>query len=93
MATGLQLLQTVVLARILLPAEFGLMAVAAAVLAVLALVADLGLSRALIHFDELSDNVLSSLYWLNVGLAVALMVLLIVVAPSLGAAYQSQVGS
>lgn len=89
-STGLLLLQTVVLARLLLPAEFGLMAVAAAMLAVLALIADLGLSRALIHFDDISDSALSSLYWLNLGLAVVLMLLLTVTAPGLGAIYQSE---
>lgn len=86
----LQLLQTVILARLLLPAEFGLMAVAAAVLAVLSLVADFGLSRALIHFDELSQDTLASLYWLNMGLAVFLMLLLIGSAPFIGMMYNSR---
>jgi O-antigen/teichoic acid export membrane protein len=89
LVTGLQLLQTVVLARLLLPAEFGLMAVAASLLAVLALLADFGLSQALIHFDDSAAEVRSSLYWLNVGLAMVLMCLMVAVAPLLGALYGS----
>lgn len=86
---GTQLLQTMVLARLLLPAEFGLMAVAAAILAVLALLADMGFSRALIHFDHMSSETLSSLYWLNLGMGLLLAALLALAAPALGAAYRS----
>lgn len=90
LATGFQVLQTAVLARLLLPADFGLMAVAAAILAVLALIADLGLSRALIHFDHVSNEALSSLYWLNLALAFVLMIVLTTSAPALGSIYQSK---
>lgn len=89
LVAGLQLLQTVVLARLLLPAEFGLMAVAASLLAVIALIADLGLSRALIHFDDARADTLSSLYWLNVGLSLLLMLLLLISAPVFGDLYGS----
>lgn len=77
------------LARLLLPAEFGLMAVAVAVLTVLALVADMGLSRAIVHFDRMSSDTLSSLYWLNLGMAWVLAAVLVVVAYPLGSAYHS----
>jgi O-antigen/teichoic acid export membrane protein len=90
LVAGLQLLQTVVLARLLLPAEFGLMAVAASLLAVVALIADLGLSRALIHFDDAPADTLSSLYWLNVGLSLLLMLLLLLLAPVFGNLYGSK---
>lgn len=89
LATGLQVLQTVALARILMPADFGLMAVAGAVIGVLALVVDLGFSQAVIHFDEMPVEHRASLYWLNMGLAVVLMALLMLAAPLLGMAYHS----
>lgn len=78
--SGLQLLQTVVLARLLLPADFGLMALTAALLAVVGLFADLGLSRAIIHFQHIPKTVLSSLYWLNTLMAILLTALLAVSA-------------
>lgn len=84
-----QLVQTIILARLLLPGEFGLMAVAAALLAVLALFADLGLSRALIHFDDVSADVLTTLFWLNFGVSLLLTLMLFLSAPMLGALYQS----
>lgn len=90
LSMSMQVLQTAILARLLLPEDFGLMAVAAGTLTVLALVADLGLSRALIHFDDIPRTALSSLYWLNIALALLLMILLVVAAPLLGMVYQSQ---
>jgi O-antigen/teichoic acid export membrane protein len=88
-STVLQLAQTMVLARLLLPADFGLMSVAAALLAVIGLFADLGLSRALIHFDRPLPGVLSSLYWLNLGVSLLMMFLLVIAAPALGLLYKS----
>lgn len=57
-------------------------------LAILALIADLGLSRALIHFDGVSQDALSSLYWLNMTVALLLMILLAGTAPALSALYR-----
>lgn len=66
---GVQLLQTAVLARLLVPADFGLMAMAGVALAVAALFLDLGLSSALMHFPLPDRHTLSTLYWLNLGAA------------------------
>jgi O-antigen/teichoic acid export membrane protein len=88
-ATALQLTQTMILARLLVPGDFGLMSVAAALLAVIALFADLGLSRALIHFEIPSPSILSSLFWLNLGMGSLLMLLLAAIAPLLGVLYKS----
>lgn len=87
--TGLQVAQTIVLAHMLLLRDFGLMAVAGAVIAVLSLLVDMGLSQALIHYDNVSVRARSSIYWLNMLLALVLMLVLIVVAPLLGAIYHS----
>lgn len=84
-----QLVQTMILARLLLREEFGLMAVAAAVLVILTLFADLGFSRALIHFGDASPGVLSTLFWLNLGASLLLMVLLYVSAPMVAVLYKS----
>lgn len=89
-ATALQVAQTVALAHIVLPSDFGLMAVAGSVVAVLLLLVDLGLSQALIHSDDVSVESRSSIYWLNMLLALVLMLALIGVAPRIGALYQSE---
>lgn len=88
-ATGLQLLQTVILARILAPQDFGLMAVAMSVITMVSLLVDLGLSQALIHFDNVSCAERSSIYWLNMLLALVLMLAMWLAAPLLGMAYGS----
>lgn len=88
-ATGVQVVQTVVLAHILLPRAFGLMAVVGSVVAVVSLLVDLGLSQALIHYDDVSRDAQSSIYWLNMGLALILMVALLALAPLLGDVYHS----
>ena len=72
---ALQLLQTALLARLLAPADFGLMAMAMVVLAVAWLLADLGLGSALMHFPRPDRATLSTLYWLNLGLGCLLAVL------------------
>jgi len=88
--SGFHILQTIALARLLHPADFGLMGVAAAMIGMLSLVADMGLNRALIHFDEIPIQVLSTLYWLNILLAAALSLIIILIAPFLAAMFHSE---
>lgn len=85
--SALNLIQMTILARLLTPADFGLMAVAGALLAAIGLLADLGLSRALIHFPLPSRQVLSSLYWLNLATGILLMLLMAAAAPAVSALY------
>lgn len=84
---ALQFAQTMILARILTPADFGLMAIIMAVYGVVALLIDLGLSNALIHFPDRSRPLLSSLYWLNLGAAVLMMATLMLSAWPLARLY------
>lgn len=78
---SLQLLQMAILARLLAPTDFGLMALVLAIVAFLQIFADMGVSSAIIHHQEISPRQLSSLYWLNVGSAVGLATVLAVVSP------------
>lgn len=84
----LQVAQTIILARLLVPADFGLMALVAAALAILMLFADLGLSSALIHFPRPDRRTLSTLYWLNLAASLGLMVLFGLLAWPLARLYQ-----
>lgn len=89
LVAGVQILQTSVLARFLSPSEFGLMAVATAMIAVLSLLVDWGLSQALIHFDDVPTRHRSSIYWLNMLLSFFLMTALCLAAPIIARLYQS----
>lgn len=72
-----QLSQLVILSRLLTPADFGLISIAVAIMAFLQIFADAGVSNAIIHFQEISNEQLSSLYWLNVSIGVLLAITLV----------------
>lgn len=55
------------LAHLLIPADFGVVAMAAPVAAFVTLFTDLGLSQATIQRKEITQEELSSLFWINVG--------------------------
>ncbi|TCK07128.1 MOP flippase family protein [Marinobacterium mangrovicola] len=61
----IQLAQIAVLARILAPEDFGLMAMAGVVLTTFGLFSDLGLSSALMHYPRPERCKLSTLFWLD----------------------------
>lgn len=64
---GTQLLTTVVLARLLAPSDFGLLGMATVVIGFIAIFKDLGTSAAIIQKRDLSDELLSSIFWVNAG--------------------------
>jgi lipopolysaccharide exporter len=74
--SALQFAQVAILARLLAPADFGLMAIVLSVMAFMQVFTDLGVSTAIIHYQDISQTQLSSLYWLNVTVGLTLMVLL-----------------
>lgn len=62
----LNVLQMVVLARLLSPEDFGLVAMASVVVGFARAFQDMGISNAIIHRQDTTAEQLSSLYWLNV---------------------------
>jgi O-antigen/teichoic acid export membrane protein len=85
-----QLAQVVVLARLLAPADFGLMAVVAAIMAFVQIFADMGVSNAIIHFQEIDERQLSTLYWLNVGASVAVAGVVTALSPAVAWFYEQR---
>jgi O-antigen/teichoic acid export membrane protein len=77
----IQVAQVVVLARILVPADFGLVAIVLAAVGFTQVFADLGVSNAIVHRQDISDEQLSSLYWLNVLTGALLTLALFVASP------------
>lgn len=63
---AVQLLQVVVLTRFLEKEDFGLMAIILVVNGFVNIFLDMGISNAIIHKQSVSQNQLSSLYWVNV---------------------------
>lgn len=79
----LQSASTVVLARLLVPADFGLVAMVTAITGVAQGFADLGLSEATIQREQISHGQVSTLFWINVGVGLLLMMVTVALAPVL----------
>jgi PST family polysaccharide transporter len=74
---------TVVLARLLTPADFGIVAMVVAVTGLGQAFADLGLSEATIQREDINDLQVSALFWINVAVGLALMLITAGLAPVL----------
>ncbi|GAB4226560.1 MAG: hypothetical protein Kow0062_28640 [Acidobacteriota bacterium] len=80
---GLQLVTLAILARLLTPADFGLMAMAAVFLALAQVLADLGLASALIRFDDIDERDLCGAFWVALAAGLALCAAGQLAAPAL----------
>src|ERR1700758_5560114 len=76
-----------VLARLLDPKDFGLVGMVAAFTGVLNLFRDFGLSTATVQRVDVTDEQVSTLFWINVLVGVALGILLTAMAPVVVAFY------
>jgi lipopolysaccharide exporter len=76
-----QITQLFVLARLLTPDDFGLMAMVMVVIVLGQALGDAGISNALIHYQNASRNEISSLYWLNILAATLVCVLVWLAVP------------
>jgi len=78
----------VAMARLLDPADFGIVAMVGAVAGVFTLLRDAGLSRATIQRDTVTEEQLSTLFWINTLLGVALAIAFAALAPVLVSFYR-----
>jgi O-antigen/teichoic acid export membrane protein len=79
--TLLQLAQMAVLARLLAPEDYGLMAMVAVVLGFATVFTDMGLNSAYVQRQEVTAAQRSSLFWLNVAMGGGLTLLLLACSP------------
>ncbi|CAI8723539.1 Colanic acid exporter [Methylococcus capsulatus] len=79
----LQIAQVAVLARLLSPADYGLMAMVSVVLGFGGLFADLGVNSAFVQRREVTLGQRSSLFWLNVAVSSGIALLLVALSPLL----------
>lgn len=78
----LQLGSTAILARMLTPRDFGLVAVVVSVTGFVTLLKDGGLAFPTIQSSSVGHREISTLFWINVALSLALTILLAAIAPS-----------
>lgn len=79
---------TILLARILLPQDFGLVAMASLIMNVATLLGELGIGAALIQRKEITDEHLSTGFWVNVFIGVLLFAAAWFVAPAAATFFQ-----
>ncbi len=80
---GLQIGTTVVLARLLLPTDYGLQSMVLTLTAFFGLFKDAGLSVATVQRETLTQEQISTLFWVNIGLGVLLTTVVAASAPLL----------
>lgn len=76
----LQLLSVVILARLLTPHDYGLLAIALVLVGVGEIFRDFGLTSAAVQAPSLSDGQRDNLFWINSGLGAALAVVVLLVS-------------
>jgi len=79
----LQMGSTVVLARLLTPQDFGLIAMVTAVTAFVMMFKDMGLSMATVQRAEVNHAQISTLFWINVALSLGIMLVTAALAPAI----------
>lgn len=79
----LQMGSTVILARLLTPQDYGLIGMVVAVTGFVSLFKDMGLSMATIQKAEINHRQISTLFWVNVGISFATMLLTAAIAPAI----------
>ena len=78
---ALSIVATAIMARLLTPQDYGLIAMAAVILNFVSMFKDLGLSFATVQRPEITDSQISTLFWVNVALSAAVLVVAVVIAP------------
>ncbi len=80
-------LSTVVLARLLVPEDFGLIAMVTAVTRFITIFKDMGLSMATVQKENINHAQVSTLFWINLSLSLAIMLLVTALAPVIALFY------
>ena len=71
---AVQIVATVVLARLLTPADFGLVVMVTTFSLLLANCGPNGITEAVVQQDEIDDGLISNLFWINVGIGLLLTI-------------------
>ena len=83
----LRLLSVMILARLLAPKDFGLVGMVTAFTGVLSLFRDFGLSAATIQRETVTDEQISTLFWINLAFGAILATLTFAMAPAIATFY------
>lgn len=79
---------TMILARLLTPADFGLVAMVATLVNFAHLFKDLGLSMATVQREKITHGQVSTLFWVNISISFLISVIVVAIAPLVASFYQ-----
>lgn len=85
---GLTLISAVVMARLLTPEDFGVVAMVGSITGFLLVFKDAGLSTATIQKANITHAQVSNLFWINLGVSVTLSLLVAALAPAVAWFYR-----
>jgi len=85
---GLNLVSTMLLARLLTPHDFGLVAMVTAVTGFLAMFRHAGLSTPTVQREHITDAQVSNLFWINLGVSVLCALILAALSPAIAWFYR-----
>lgn len=84
---GFTILSTIVVARLLTPADYGVIAMAAPITGFILLFQNLGFNHALIQSPNLAQGQVNALFWINIVASVAIALVILAIAPLAGLFY------
>jgi PST family polysaccharide transporter len=85
---GLQFVSQIWLARLISPAEYGLVAMVVPILSFISIISDLGIGMALVQRKYISQSQISALFWLNATISAAIALALVAISPLVGLLYR-----
>ena len=78
--TMLQLFKLIILVRLLEPSDFGQMAILTVIIAFMGSISDLGIGTAIVQQLNLTRNQFSSLYWVNIIMALIIFISIVLLS-------------
>ena len=79
---------TLLLARMLSPADFGLVDMIVSITGIIDMLKDFGLSTATIQRERIEHREVSALFWINVAMGLTLTVVTVIAAPIIALTYK-----
>ncbi|MBI5181891.1 MAG: lipopolysaccharide biosynthesis protein [Nitrospirae bacterium] len=90
LSKSFQFLTTIILARLLLPADFGVIAISQIIIGIMSLFQDLGMTQALIQKKENIEESADTVFLFNIYWSLILYIAVFVAAPYIGAFFENK---
>lgn len=87
--SAIAFVQLAVFSRMLSPSDFGLIALAVSIIAIMQVISDGGLSSSIVRSDELNNEDLSNLFWFGIVLSISAYAIIIAISYLVGVMFSS----